>query len=70
MELFGSRRVWPNLDATEIMMKVCGSYEDPSAMPDMSHLTERYRVVCSACCQLNGEARPCIDEVLNMIEQL
>ena len=60
MELFGSCRVW-------LTMRVCGSYEDP---PGKRHLTERYQVVCSACCQVNGEARPSIDQVLNVIEQL
>ena len=70
IELFGCRRVWPNLDATEIMMRVCGSYEDPPTMPDLSHLTEGHQVVCNACCQLNGASRPSIDEVLDMIEQL
>ena len=29
LELFGSRRVWPNRDSTEIMMQVCGSYDEP-----------------------------------------
>ena len=70
IELFGCRRVWPNFDAKEIIMRVCGSYKDPPTVPDLSHLTEGHQVVCNACCQLNGAPRPSIDEVLDMIEQL
>ena len=29
LEVFSRRRVWPCLDSTEIMMKVCGSYDSP-----------------------------------------
>ena len=29
LEVFSRRRVWPGLDSTEIMMKVCGSYDSP-----------------------------------------
>ena len=34
LELFAKRRVWLGLDATEIMMKVCGFYNTPPCMPD------------------------------------
>ena len=29
IQVFSRRRVWPCLDSTEIMMKVCGSYDSP-----------------------------------------
>ena len=34
IELFVRKRVWPDLDATAIMMKVVGSYDTPPVMPD------------------------------------
>ena len=70
IELFGSRRVWPNLDATEIMMVVCGSYNEHPRMADVVHLTPSYQHVCSMCCQLDATEGPSIDEVLQLIEQL
>ena len=30
--------MWPDLDATAIMMKVVGYYDTPPKMPDTSHL--------------------------------
>lgn len=68
LELFGSRRVWPNLDSTEIMMRVCGSYDEPPRMPDMAHLTSTYQRICSGCCQLDPASRLSIDEVLQLIQ--
>ena len=70
LELFGRRRVWPGLDGTEIMMKVCGSYDTPPCMPDLKHLDEMYFRICSSCCQLDPANRPNIDEIVNLVEQV
>lgn len=70
LELFGRRRVWPNLDASEIMMRVCGSFDTPPCMPDMSHLTIIQQEICSTCCNLKPESRPPINDLLEMINRL
>ena len=70
LELFGSRRVWPNRDATEIMMMVCGSYSKPPQMPETDHLPTAYQPICNMCCKLEASSRPTIDDVLRLIGEL
>ena len=70
VELFARRRVWPGLDAAEIMMKVCGSYDTPPTMPDLSDLGADYREICCRCLQLDCAHRLSIDEVKDMLSKL
>ena len=37
-ELFGHKQVWGNLQQTESMHKVCGSYQSPPMPPDVQHI--------------------------------
>ena len=70
VELFGKQRVWPGLDGTEIMLKVCGSYNTPPCSPNLSHLKVDYFNICHSCCQLDPTSRPTIDEVVYMLTHL
>ena len=70
IELFSDHRVWPNLDATEIMMRICGSFQERPRMPDIDDLQPPYQAICNACCQLDAASRPSIDAILILIEQL
>ena len=70
LELFTRRRVWPGLDSMQIMMKVCGSFDCPPCMPDLSDLCTKYREVCGSCLQLNYVDRPNIDEVKGMVAKI
>ncbi len=70
LELFGRRRVWPGLDSTEIMLKVCGSYDSPPTMPDVSNLFGSQLEICGSCLQLDPKDRPTIDEVIEMLKKL
>ena len=38
LQVFCRRRVWLGLDSTEIMKKVCISYDSPFCMPDLSNI--------------------------------
>ena len=53
LEVFSRRRVWPGLDSTEIMMKVCGSYDSPTCMPDLSNLNGVHVEICGSCLKLD-----------------
>lgn len=70
IELFGKRRVWPDLDQTAIMMKVVGSYEDPPQPPSTAHLGPQISEFCDKLCSLDPSKRPTIQEVLPMIKSL
>lgn len=70
IELFGHRRVWPDLDATAIMMKVVGSFDTPPQMPDTSHLNQPFGNLCEKLCQIEASKRPKIGEVLQLLEGL
>ena len=70
LELFARRRVWPGLNAAEIMMKVCGSYNTPPRMPDISDLKGVHEEICGSCLQLDQTHRPKIDEVVDMLRKL
>lgn len=70
IELFGRKRVWPDLDATAIMVKVVGSYDTPPEMPDTSHLCHPFGGFCSKLCQIEPSKRPNIQEVLRMVKDL
>ena len=70
LEVFSRRRVWPGLDSTEIMMKVCGSYDSPPCMPDLSDINDVHLEICGSCLQLNQTSRPKIDEVVEMLRKL
>ena len=68
LELFGQSRVWLGLDASEIMMRVCGSFETPPSMPDMSHLTPERHKICIECCQLDAASRPTIETIVELLK--
>ncbi len=70
LELFARRRVWPGLDGTEIMMKVCGAFNTPPTMPDLDPLQDTQLEICGSCCQLDPSNRPTIDQTLEMIAHL
>ena len=53
LEVFSRCRVWPGLDSTEIMMKVCGSYDSPPCMPDLSDLNGVHLEICGSCLKLD-----------------
>ena len=69
LEVFSRCRVWPGLDSTEIMM-VCGSYDSPPCMPDLSDINGVHLEICGSCLQLNQTSRPKIDEVVDMLRKL
>ena len=69
IELFGRKRVWPDLDVTDIIMKVVGSYESPPQMPNTSHLPAPFGEFCSKLCNLDASQRPSI-QVLEMIKDI
>jgi serine/threonine protein kinase len=70
IELFGRRRVWPNLDAPDIMMRVMGSYETPPQMPDTSDIKEPYKEICHKLCQLEAAKRPKSGDVMMMLKSI
>ena len=70
LELFTRRRVWPGLDSTEIMMKMCGTYNTPPTMPDTSDLKGVPFEICSRCLLEDQTQRPTITEVLSMLKKL
>lgn len=67
LEVFSRRRVSPGLNSTEIMMKVCGSYESPPQMPNLSDLSGVHLEICGSCLQLDQTCRPKIDEMLRKL---
>lgn len=70
LEVFSRRRVWPGLDSTEIMLKVCGSYDSPPCMPDLSDLSGVHLEICGSCLKLDQTSRPKINEVVEMLRKL
>ena len=69
LEVFSRRRVWPGLDSTEIMM-VCGSYDSPPSMPDLSDLSGVHLEICGSCLKLDQTSRPKINKVVEMLRKL
>ena len=70
VELFGRRRVWPDHDQAQIMMKLLGSYHSPPVGPDISHLSGIRQQVCAMCTQIEQQSRPTIKEVLKVLESI
>lgn len=70
IELFGKRRVWPGLDAPDIMVRVMGSYKTPPEMPGVSDLKADVREVCAQLCKLEPKNRPTISEVIQLLMNL
>ena len=70
IELFGRRRVWPGLDAPDIMLCVMCSYSNPPQMPNTSHLNDVFMKVCTCLCQLEPSARPTSAEVVQLLMNL
>lgn len=70
IELFGKKRVWPGLDAPDIMLCVLGSYETPPKMPSIVHLRDGFRKVCLQLCKLDPSDRPTSAEVVELIKKL
>lgn len=70
IELFARRRVWPNLDATDIMMRIISSYETPPQMPDTSGITQPFNEICNKLCQLEAAKRPTSGDVLVMLRSV
>ena len=63
--------MWPGqTTAHEIMHKVCGSFNKSPTMSQTSYLRQAQQNVCNACCQLNYKARPRIDGVLELLNNL
>ena len=67
IELFGKKRVWPDLDAPDIMMQVLGSYGTPPRMPAVSHLKSPYKDLCGQMCQLDPQNRPSSGTVVQLL---
>ena len=57
--------MWLGLDSTEIMMKVCGSYDSPPCTYKCVHFE-----ICSSSLQLDQTSRPKTDEVVEMLRKL
>ena len=55
IELYGRRRVWPNMDGPDIMLQVLGSYETAPRIP-----------ICSKLCQLDPAQCPKSGELLKV----
>lgn len=70
IELFGKSRVWPGLDAPDIMVRVMGSYNNPPQMPGTSHLRDSFKKICVHLCQLQPNARPSSAEVIELLKKL
>lgn len=70
IKLFGRRRVWPGLDAMQIMNKICGTFNCPPVMPNTSHLREPYRKLCTDCCQLDYTKRIKMDGVVQALQDI
>ena len=70
IELFSRRRVWPNLDAPDIMMRVLGSYDSPPQMPSTSDIKEPFNKICHELCQLEPAKRPKSGDVLKMLKSI
>ena len=70
IELYGRRRVWPNMDGPDIMLQVLGSYETAPQMPNTADLEEPYCTICSKLCQLDPAQRPKSGELLQMLRDV
>lgn len=71
IELFGRKRVWPNLrSGLEVMQKVCGCYGNPPTMPETGHLPATYRNLCVNCCQLDCKKRINTTKVLQFLNNI
>ena len=70
IELFGRKRVWPNLEGPEIMMRVLGSFNNPPRVPSTTHLTPMFGDICSKMCTLEAMSRPNSKEVLVAVKQI
>lgn len=70
IELFGRRRVWPNLEGPEIMMRVLGSFNSPPQPPSTDHLSPMFSDVCSKMCTLDATSRLTSEQVLFAIQQI
>ena len=70
IELFGRKRVWPGLDAPDIMVRIMGTYETPPQMPDTSHLKAPFSTICQQLCQLDATRRPKSGETLKMLMEI
>ena len=57
IELYGQRRVWPDMDGPDIMLHVLGSYETAPQMPTTADLQEPYSTICNKLCQLDPAQR-------------
>lgn len=68
IELFGQRRVWGELVGTQIMQKVCGSFNVAPKPPAVDHIPLHYQSMCKSCCQLEATKRPNITTVLEQLE--
>ena len=70
LELLGKTRVWPGLDASDIMLCVMGSYSNPPQMPNAINLNDAFMKVCTRLCQLEASARPTSAEVIQLLMNL
>ena len=74
LKLFGRKRVWPGLDGTKIMIKVCGLYDNAPCMSDLNHLDGiymyMYSIICTSCCQLDPANRSDTYKIVDMAEQI
>jgi len=69
IELFGQKKVWGELVSSQIMQKVCGSFNVAPQPPDASHLPLHLQDVCKDCCQLDAAKRPKIATIVKTLEQ-
>ena len=70
IELFGRQRVWPGLDAPDIMVKVLGSYDTPPVGPETGHLPHAIGELCSKLTNLDPAKRPTSTAVLESVKEL
>ena len=68
IELFGRQRVWQDLDAPDIMLKVMFCFNVPPQMPETKHLKAPYREICAQMCQLNPQNRPTSGAVVELLK--
>ena len=54
----------------QIMQKVCGSFNCPPIMPNMGHLQDQYRKVCTVCCQLDPKQRVTAGDVVTALKEI
>ena len=52
IELFGRKRVWPNLEGPEIMMRVLGSFNNPPQVPIALLISHQCLVIYVPRCAL------------------